>query len=123
MLTREEAAGVFKVFRRPQQVTRAGAAIRHEDASGLVVLTVCDRGRIPAERNEAQGLFALGPHVESPDAIERVELRVQRIATILGCEQLMLVRKGEVVERVVVMIAEEEERDPAIMVSMAIIVA
>ena len=61
---------------------------------------------IAAESDKALGLC--GAKVECPDAVERVQLGVQQVAAVLGREQLALVGERKVVERVVIMIAQEE---------------
>jgi hypothetical protein len=66
---------------------------------------------VPSERNEADRPAIA--HLERPDAIQRVELIVKRIAAILCHQHLVAVGKVDVVERVVLLVAKEEDRNPA----------
>src|SRR5262249_58392043 len=114
MLLREEAPRVGEALRSPKQVLRVSTAIRHEQARRLVVLAVQDRARVAAERDETQRRLVLRLHVECPHAVKRVELAVQRVAAVLGCHQLVLVHEGEIVEGIMRVVAQEEQRNVAI---------
>src|SRR5262245_52001418 len=128
LLCKETAGLLFERIISTQQLALLGAAVGDVDAGRLVILLAGTRCRcVPSKRKESKRLRILGADVEGPDAVQCVELVVQRIAAVFPHEQLVLVGKVDVVKRVVHLVTEEEDRDRAIilfhMTIIAIVVA
>src|SRR5262249_27889084 len=96
----EEAAGGFDALLAAKQLAFLDAAVRDVNARRLIGLSMGNGGGVSAEGDKAGRLS--GTDVECPDAVQRIELGVKRVATILGRKQLVVVDEGKVVERVVV---------------------
>src|SRR5262249_37521077 len=120
MLHGEEAARLVEVLFRSQQLLLVRAAVGHEYAGRLVVLGAGRRRRqIATEGDEAERPPVQEPLVEGPDRVERLELVVQGVAAIFGGQQLMPVGEGEIVERIVHLVAEHEDRDRPVVLRLA----
>src|SRR5262249_19229350 len=76
---------------------------------------VVDPGRdvVAAERKEAQRRGILAPHVERPNRIEKVQLFVEAVSSVLSRQERLRAGEREIVERRVVCVAEKEEADHA----------
>src|SRR5262249_58895393 len=67
--------------------------------------------RVAAQSDKAHGIGARFADVEGPDRVERIELIVQSVAAILGDQKDAVADKGDVVEAVMLRVAEKEDRD------------
>src|SRR5258708_38147567 len=112
VLHREETVRVFQALFGAQQLALFNAAIGDKEAGRLAVAAMGNGRCVAAERDKARGFSVR--KVERPDAVEGIQLGVQQIATVFCREQLTLVDERKVIERVVVMITEHEQRDLAI---------
>ena len=126
VLPGEEAARAVEALFGPKQGILANAAVRDEKTGRLIVLATGQRRRVPAQSDEAdrlgeramdgrqkEGNRIAGVETEGPNRVEDVELGVQRIAAILGREQRLFVGEREIVEGIVLRVAEYEDRNPA----------
>src|SRR5580765_6274817 len=110
---------------RAQDAVRPRVAVRDDRAGDLVVALVAEardaaidrRGRVTALREPALRLVrrvrVVGVAVEQPAGVERVALRVQRVARVLDERDLVLRDEGDVVEAGVRRVALVEERERA----------
>src|SRR5260221_5493953 len=98
VLLGKKASCMRQMLWSSEHVFRIRASVRHEHPGRFIVLAVCDRRCIAAKRDEAYRRLVAGLDLERPNAVERVELRVKRVASVFGGEQLMLVCESEVIE-------------------------
>src|ERR1041385_2491888 len=71
-----------------------------------------DGNAVPSQRDKAAGCSRFVGR-ECPNRIELVKLKVESVAAILGCQQGVVISKGQVVKRSVIRIAQDKDRNRA----------
>src|SRR6476646_9828516 len=96
MLLGEERSRLRQRRQGALHAGRRGLAAADLDTGGLVVLALGQRGRVAAERDEPLAVGIAQPVL--PHGVQRVQLLVQVVATVLASQEPVAGREGERVE-------------------------